>query len=531
MTSSTNGSSPVTVFDQEWPDFTLDRAALRPSVDGDQTPNVTGVLRDVLGWRPVASDPKAFTAALQASFALTAVEGHVESAYQPRGFAMQADLGAVSGGQASLYARATASLTHIRELLDGVTPLRPDFDSEDGSASRTLISAQLTTIVGEMGAAGGPRTALIDASFQVLVGRGTDRTALTGDTVGGQLGRLRDRFGLTADNVNTVEEERIRTSYWTLVDQVIDLDRAWENWKGLLGGFGGAGFLGTDLVLISRLLEATSEQIDEYEAVLDSVLIGAAERQTIWLDEPTHLTLDGLLSWLRTFVRTDGPAYLRDSGRDGLATAFLPTASKLVEVYTTILMPFASRTDAPRGLKAARAKVAAESLQKLLVQVQSQAAQASPTADLQALNVTISHVTNTTAEGAPAEGKGDGARRLLVEVRARGARPGLMCAFAKDDDVLVLPIFGTETVNDDMVTGEFVATEAIAPMPLLTRQGKRVFEASAVPLRILEAATGEVVWRNGLTSWPQVRPSWSAPDPSVNAVPAWRRAAKYDTSF
>jgi hypothetical protein len=73
VTSSTNGSSPVTVFDQEWPDFTLDRAALRPSVDGDQTPNVTGVLRDVLGWRPVASDPKAFTAALQASFALTAV--------------------------------------------------------------------------------------------------------------------------------------------------------------------------------------------------------------------------------------------------------------------------------------------------------------------------------------------------------------------------------------------------------------------------------------------------------------------------
>lgn len=530
-TDSSNGKSSFTVFDQEWPDFTIDRASLRPSADGDQTPNVTNVLRDVLGWRPVASDPKAFTAALQASFQLTTVEGHVQSTYQPRGFAMQADLGAVSGGQASLYARATASLTHMRQLLDGITPLRPDFDSEDGAASRTLIGTELTRIVNEIGAPGGPRTALVDAAFQVLVGSDETVAALTGDTVGGQLGRLRDRFGLIGANVNTVEEERIRTSYWTLVDQVTDLNRAWESWKDVLNGQDGPGFLGTDLVLISRLLEATSEQIDEYEAVLDSVLVGPAERQTLLLDPKNHLTLDGLLSWMRTFVRVDGPAYLRDSGRDGLSTAFLPTASQLATVYAKTLVDAIAEHRIPAGgLTAARSLRAMTALGQQLdgVVQRAQSASRPQPVDIEPLDVTISHLSNTKPGAASASG--DGNRRLLVEVRVKAARPGLICAFALDDNVRILPLSETDTVTDGVISGWFAASEGRPPLTLLNGRSRRIFAASALPLRILDGATGEELWSNGVTAWPERVDTWTAP-PAPDE-PAWRRdSARYRTSF
>ena len=116
-----NGRLHDTQFDQTWPVFTVDGASLKPSPPGDQTPNVTAVLRDLLGWRPVPGDAKAFSAALEASFTLTQVEGHVESSYVPRGYAMQADLGSVTGGQASLYARASSMQCAKRRSTLGTT--------------------------------------------------------------------------------------------------------------------------------------------------------------------------------------------------------------------------------------------------------------------------------------------------------------------------------------------------------------------------------------------------------------------------
>lgn len=373
-----NGKRTVVTVDQEWPLFTVDgNGPAKAAPEGDQTPNVTAVLRDVLGWRPVPQDSKAFVAALTASFDLTEVEGHVESRYRARGFSMQADLGAVSGGQASLYARAKAGLTHMLELLDGLTPLRPDFDVEDGSAARSLVRTEINRIVDEVGTTGGPRTALVDASFVVLLGESTAGAEssqlddLTGDTVSGQLGRLRDVFGLVDGHVNTVEEERVRTSYWTLVDEVLDLRRAWAIWSTVLRGGTTGGFLGTDLVLISRLMEAASEQVDEYEDVLDSVLIGGADRQTTWLDRQNGLTLQGLLDWTRQFLRVDGPAYLNDSGRDGLSSAFLPMIRQLEKVYAdTLIGPVHSKPqDFPPGLSAARSIVALTSLVELIDQL------------------------------------------------------------------------------------------------------------------------------------------------------------------
>src|SRR3954468_19642656 len=96
---------PVLDVDQAFPSLGSDVSRRSTDIGGlvDTAAPVRAVLRDVLGWRPRGEEPKAFTDALRSAFRLHLVEGHVESEYVPRGYAVQADLGAVTGGQASLY--------------------------------------------------------------------------------------------------------------------------------------------------------------------------------------------------------------------------------------------------------------------------------------------------------------------------------------------------------------------------------------------------------------------------------------------
>ena len=58
-----------------------------------------------------ATDPKGFLGALNQSFTVTEVEGHIESKWTPRTYAVQTDLaGGITGAQASLYSRAKDAL-------------------------------------------------------------------------------------------------------------------------------------------------------------------------------------------------------------------------------------------------------------------------------------------------------------------------------------------------------------------------------------------------------------------------------------
>src|SRR5215831_5235291 len=61
---------------------------------------------EVLGWKVKPGDTKGFLGALTQSFTLTEVEGHVESKWTPRTYAVQTDLaGGITGAQASIYSR------------------------------------------------------------------------------------------------------------------------------------------------------------------------------------------------------------------------------------------------------------------------------------------------------------------------------------------------------------------------------------------------------------------------------------------
>ena len=117
---------------------------------GDLGKRARDAISDVLGWKFRADDPTAFLAALTSSFTLTKVEGHTEARWRPQGFAVQADLGAVTGAQASLAARARSAVAEATVLLDALVPLRVDFDAEVAEGFRALVRHDLDALRQEL---------------------------------------------------------------------------------------------------------------------------------------------------------------------------------------------------------------------------------------------------------------------------------------------------------------------------------------------------------------------------------------------
>jgi hypothetical protein len=559
---------PVVEVDQAFPLMTTDgvsRPAASTGITGDQGPAVTAAIRDVLGWRPRVQDPKAFTAALSASFQLSTIEDHVVARYVPRGVAVQADLGGVTGGQASLYLRAKAAHEQITRMLDSLQPLRTDADPQDCEAYRGLVRDSVRRIVMELGREGGPRVPLVDSAFSVLTGyqptvsppagRGagtppklsvmfapTATFGITGgnpgavptvpaevdpDSVPGQLGALRDRFGLDDDHVNTVDEEKQRTSFWTLVELVTDLQRSWDLRRLDFTLGAGNGFLGTDLVQISRLLAAAAEQVDEFEAVLDSVLVSAAERQTVVLDLNSGLTLDDLIQWLRTFLTEDGPNIIRDTGRDGLVSSFTPTAVALLltlrEKLVRALVPCAGTgcaadctcgcrglvtciplgccTKLPPGMYAGRVKIAVSTLCGLVERLTRKAIRIGRFAGVVLLDLAVVPFQN-------------GRKFVRVDIRGLHLRPTYVPAFIADGGdpadpaALVLPLQGSASADADTLSGVFQLDALPNALQLLlaTNNGV-VMAASEVPLVIVDGELGRIVQGPTVTTWPKLRPA------------------------
>jgi hypothetical protein len=121
------------------------------------------------------------------------------------------------------------AVAQILRILDGLTPLRADSDPEDLAACRMVVRSSVERLVDALHAAGDAPAQTVDSTFRGLTGQESPSARLSADTVAGQLGVLRDRFGLVDANVNTVEEEGVRTSFWTLVDLIADLQTSWTD--------------------------------------------------------------------------------------------------------------------------------------------------------------------------------------------------------------------------------------------------------------------------------------------------------------
>jgi hypothetical protein len=300
----------------------------------DYGPVVDRVMRDVLGWRP-GPDVAGFQAALTGAFQLREVEGHTAWSWQQRGYAVQADMGALTGAQASIYARAKGALDQILPLLSGITTLDPAlFPPQDLEAIRSVIAAELNELVNELGLEGGPRIERVDELFSLLLGQGLGPVNMDPDAVQGQLGTMRDRFGLTVAYVDTVDEERIVTNFRIVVEQVLALQASWNSIdRTLLSTVNENSSLGTVLIWLSRGLEAVCESVNDLTFTMDSVFVDAAQRQVIELKfggQPI-LLLSDLLDWVTRACRDEGPRMIQDSGKDGV-TAFAPVLRKLLDL-------------------------------------------------------------------------------------------------------------------------------------------------------------------------------------------------------
>jgi hypothetical protein len=292
---------------------------------------VDQAIRDVLGWRP-GGDVAGFQAALTGAFQLRNVEGHTEWTWQQRGYAVQADMGALTGAQASIYARAKSALDQLLPLLAGLTSLNPAlWPEQDREAIRTVVTTELQELVGELALEGGPRIQRVDELLGLLLGDSIGSTNLNPDIVQGQLGMLRERFALTADWIETVDDERVATNFRIVVEQILALQASWSSDRVLLSGVDSRTALGTVLIWLSRGLEAVCESVSDLTFALDSVYIDAAQRQVIELTfgpgQPP-LLLSDLLDWIVRATGDEGPRLIQDAGRDGVR-AFAPVLDRL----------------------------------------------------------------------------------------------------------------------------------------------------------------------------------------------------------
>jgi hypothetical protein len=321
---------------------------------------VEAAIRQVLGYRPRAGDTKGFVAALNAVFVGRDAGGYTEFDYtsRPHSAEVQADLGALTGAQASLYTRARAGLDQALPLLDGLYPLRADADPEDCEAIRATVKLKLSELVNEVGVLGGPRPARVDNYFAVLLGAADFDASPTADPVLTQLAArpaavlkdLQDAFGLSDARVNDISEEENLTKFLILVDTVVTL-RA--NWAAIRGSFRRSGktsgvFFGTQLVLLSQQLAVVVEAVQETVFAMESVFLGSAERQTVVLDfdvllkpvphdlvtAPTHLdpiTVGELFDWITGLAADELPQAIDQSGKEGVIALF--STLELVDRY------------------------------------------------------------------------------------------------------------------------------------------------------------------------------------------------------
>jgi hypothetical protein len=331
---------------------------------------VDQVMRDVLGWRP-GGDFAGFQAALTGAFQLKEVEGHTEWSWQQRGYAVQADMGALTGAQASIYARAKSALDQILPLLAGLKTLNPAlYAPQDLESIRSVVTVELNELVNELALEGGPRIQRVDELFGLLLGDSIGSTNLNPDLIQGQLGILRERFGLTVDQIDTVDEERTVTNFRIVVEQILALQASWSTDRNLLSGVDSRTSLGTILIWLSRSLEAVCESVDDLTFALDSVYVDAAQRQVIDLrlgpNEPP-LLLSDLLDWVVRASRDEGPRIVQDAGKDGVF-AFAPVLERLRGLINATLEIAEHGNKLPTGMKTPRVKRALQVLASQLAE-------------------------------------------------------------------------------------------------------------------------------------------------------------------
>lgn len=307
----------------------------RPSSNGGSSPSMLGEIIDrelmaVLGGRVKTNadaepDAKSFVASLVRAFPVEEVDGQTIYKHVPRAYAVHTELGGqISGAQASLYRRAKAALDDALPLLDGLTPLAPGADAERVDAVRSIVRTEFIELVNEFGREGGPRVQRVDLLFGQLPRHIAD---------------LEAELGFNPSRIVTVDDERIATNFRVIKDYITGLQAPWDDNRKAFAG-GDTQFLGTQLVLLSRAFNSVAESVDEVYRIMDSVYLGASERQTVRIPlpdengQPQSILVEDLLNWVARFATEEGPTLAQQGGRPGVLS-IRPIAERLQGIVET----------------------------------------------------------------------------------------------------------------------------------------------------------------------------------------------------
>jgi hypothetical protein len=394
---------------------------------------------DVLGWKTNTADAKGFVGALTQAFTLTEVEGHVESSWTPRTYAVQTDLGGgITGAQASLYMRAKNALDSALPLLDGLYPLDPEADPEYVKALREMARSQMTEIVKELGTVGLPSILRIDTYFGILLGQKPTKVQAVQfdpDKITGTLGELRDTYGIYFTNNqfnNSVGDEQDITNFRVISDYMTSLMQSWiANRDFFRLGTKAQAFFGTQLVLISRQFTVIAETVNEVRFALDSVFIGPNERQALLLEFTDQalapMFLEDVLNEVEGFASDEGPRLLRDGGKISVTNNILPVVQSLQNLVEEAHEPLNINV-LPDGFKTARVRNSLDDLndqlEALVVLIQQVEQQVPPAEDKFAI---------TGIKHSPALGQ----RLPLLSIFGNGFDPSATVSFISESGSVI----------------------------------------------------------------------------------------------
>jgi hypothetical protein len=225
--------------------------------------------------------------------------------------------GIIAGAQRSLVFQVEDATDRMRALLRRIKPVGGGQDLERADAARAAVDESLERLKQETQRSGGPIVPRIDSLF----------TTLTSQVV-----NLKREFGLDGDQPLLPSQEEDITNIFAVEDTIVGLQAAWANFRTPRVSEGRLrSFIGSQLIVLDRVLRAVYEQVDETERALNAVGIGSAERRAKvleWFPEdaeeqastvpiPVLIPLGDLLDWIRTLAGEDAPDLLKKSGRLG----------------------------------------------------------------------------------------------------------------------------------------------------------------------------------------------------------------------
>jgi hypothetical protein len=203
-------------------------------------------------------------------------------------------------------------------------------------------------------------------------------------------------------------------------------------------------FLGTQLVLLSRQLEVVAESVQEAYSAMDSVFLGAAERQTTLLDfqgRDARLTVAGLLEWVDRFVSEEGPRLLQDAGKDG-AIAFRSTIDELQSLVNEAFRTSKQNSGNPtRGFHSPRVQRALEELTLHLTEASVLARQISRTPRPVILSGSIISLKNEDNQNLTLGGK--------------NFKTGIEVRLTRGSDVIKAKMVDVDDVSNNELTATF----------------------------------------------------------------------------